>query len=68
MNVTHHDDVAAASKLGVEVSEVVATRITDEDLLRQSAKSLSLRSGTGLRIALIMFVMGCNQAGYVCHS
>ncbi|KAF7553819.1 hypothetical protein G7046_g6985 [Stylonectria norvegica] len=61
---THHDDVAEASKLGVDVVEVVAHRITDEDLLKQSAASLSIYSWTGFRIGLIMFVMGCNQAGY----
>ena len=62
---THHEDANfQAEKLGVDVAEVVATRITDEDLLEQSRKALTLRSGTGLRIALVMFVMGCNQAGF----
>lgn len=62
--VTHHDDVAEASKLGVQVEEVVASRITDEDMMRQSKESLNMYSWTGFRICLIMFVMGCNQAGY----
>lgn len=61
---THHDDVAEANKLGVRVDEVIATRITDEDLLRQSRASLTMYSWTGFRICCIMFVMGCNQAGY----
>ncbi|KAK7427151.1 hypothetical protein QQZ08_006264 [Neonectria magnoliae] len=60
----HHDDVAEASKLGLDVAEVVVHRITDEDLLRQSKESLTMNSKTGFRICLIMFVMGCNQAGY----
>jgi MFS family permease len=61
---THHDDVAEARKLGIEVDEVVVNRITEEDLMRISADSLTLRSKAGLRILLILFVMGVNQAGY----
>ncbi|KAJ2907248.1 sugar transporter [Zalerion maritima] len=60
----HHDDVAQADKLGVEVQEVVAHRITEEDLLQHSRDALSIRSKGGLRILGIMFVMGCNMAGY----
>lgn len=59
-----HDDVAQAQKLGVDVDDVVATRMTDEDMMRISAESLNVKSKTGWRIFLIMFVMGCNQAGF----
>ncbi|KAI0379607.1 putative MFS sugar transporter protein [Hypomontagnella monticulosa] len=60
----HVDANVEAEKLGTTVDEVIATRITEEDMLRHSRQSLNIRSGTGLRICLIMFVMGCNQAGY----
>ncbi|KAJ9137145.1 Sugar transporter [Pleurostoma richardsiae] len=63
-DVVHQDVVAEANKLGVDVDEVVATRITEEDMNRISAESLQIRSWTGFRIVLIMVVMGCNQAGY----
>ncbi|KAH6898204.1 sugar transporter [Thelonectria olida] len=62
--IHHRDDIAAATKLGVDVGEVVAHRITEDDLLRQSRESLSIYSWTGLRICGIMVVMGLNQAGY----
>lgn len=62
--VVHHDDVAEAQKLGVDVKEVVAQRINEEDLLQHSRDAINMRSSGGLRIIGIMFVMGCNQAGY----
>lgn len=61
---SHLDHVAEATKLGVPVGEVVAHRITEEDLLRQSRASLTIYSWTGLRICGLMVVMGLNQAGY----
>lgn len=60
----HEDDVAQAQKLGIEVDEVVVNRVTEDDLMRVSSECLSFRSGTGLRIMLIIVVMGMNQAGY----
>ncbi|KAH7162189.1 sugar transporter [Dactylonectria estremocensis] len=60
----HYDDVAEANKLGVDVGEVVAHRITEEDLLKQSQQSLTIYSKTGFRICLIMVCMGFNQAAY----
>jgi hypothetical protein len=63
-HVVHHDDIAQAEKLGIAVDEVVAARITEEDLTRVSEECLTLRSATGWRIFLIMVVMGANQAGY----
>ncbi|KAI4599998.1 hypothetical protein KJ359_001099 [Pestalotiopsis sp. 9143b] len=62
--VSHVDAAETAEKLGTTVDEVIATRITEEDMLRHSAEALTFRSRTGLRICAIMFVMGCNQAGY----
>ncbi|TPX07914.1 uncharacterized protein E0L32_010369 [Thyridium curvatum] len=67
----HHDDVAEASKLGVAVEEVVAHRISEEDLMRVSADCLKVMSGdwriftpAGWRVFGLMFVMAVNQAGY----
>jgi MFS family permease len=60
----HEDDIAQAEKLGIEVDDVVVNRVTEEDLMRVSSESLTIRSGTGLRILLIIVVMGMNQAGY----
>lgn len=52
-------------KTSVEhVEEVVITRLTEEDVFKLSEESLSMRSKAGVRICLIMFVMGCNQAGF----
>ncbi|ETS76653.1 hypothetical protein PFICI_12040 [Pestalotiopsis fici W106-1] len=62
--VAHVDAAETADKLGTTVDEVIATRITEEDMMRHSAEALTFRSRTGLRICAIMFVMGCNQAGY----
>ncbi|KAF7531573.1 hypothetical protein G7054_g8724 [Neopestalotiopsis clavispora] len=62
--VAHVDATETADKLGTTVDEVIATRITEEDMMRHSAEALTFRSRTGLRICAIMFVMGCNQAGY----
>ncbi|KAF9875385.1 hypothetical protein CkaCkLH20_07205 [Colletotrichum karsti] len=62
--VVYHDDVAEATKMGVAVEEVTATRITEDDVARKSAEALTLKSKTGLRILLYMLIMGANQAGY----
>jgi MFS family permease len=62
--VSRVDAANTAEKLGTTVEEVIATRITEEDMMKQSASALVFRSRAGLRICGIMFVMGCNQAGY----
>ncbi|KAJ5382784.1 Major facilitator superfamily domain general substrate transporter [Penicillium concentricum] len=46
------------------VEEVALARVTEEDLWKLSQDSLSLNSWTGFRLFLIMFVHGCNQAGF----
>ncbi|GAB7352019.1 hypothetical protein MBLNU459_g2535t1 [Dothideomycetes sp. NU459] len=46
------------------IEEVAITRLTEEDVFKLSAESLTMRSWTGFRIVLIMFVQGCNQAGF----
>lgn len=46
------------------VEEVVINRLTEEDVYKLSRDSLTLRSRAGFRICVIMFVQGCNQAGY----
>ncbi|KAG9698977.1 MFS general substrate transporter, partial [Aureobasidium melanogenum] len=44
--------------------EVAIARLTEEDVHRLSRDSLTLKSRTGWRLAMILFVQGCNQAGY----
>lgn len=39
-------------------------KLTEDDVYRISREALSLNSMAGLRILGIMFVQGCNQAGY----
>lgn len=63
----HDKDTLQAEKLGVDVEEVVVTRISEEDLMRISRECLDIRSPTGWRIALITLVMGFNMAGYLCR-
>lgn len=58
-----HQDVREAEKLGVDVDEVVVTRISDEDLMQISRDCLDIHSKTGFYIALITLVMGFNMAG-----
>lgn len=59
----HHQDVREAEKLGVEVDEVVVSRISEEDMMRISRECLDMHSRTGFHIALITLVMGFNMAG-----
>ncbi|KAJ5793663.1 Major facilitator superfamily domain general substrate transporter [Penicillium paradoxum] len=53
-------------KGGVEshVEEVALARLTEEDVWKLSRDSLTVWSWTGVRLGLIMFVHGCNQAGF----
>lgn len=60
--VEHIDNVDQLKHTHVE--EVVVNRITEDDVMKLSRESLNFWSGTGFRICLIMFVQGCNQAGY----
>lgn len=46
------------------VEEVVLARLTEEDLWKLSEDSLNVWSWTGFRLGLIMFIHGCNQAGF----
>lgn len=46
------------------IEEVVLARLTEEDLWKLSQESLTVWSWTGVRLGLIMFVHGCNQAGF----
>jgi len=61
---TRDDAVAEAHKLGLDVADVVANRVADDDLMAISEQCLTLKSLTGLRIAGIIMVMGINQAAY----
>lgn len=58
-----HDDIREAEKLGVDVEEVVVTRVSEEDLMQISRDCLEFRSRTGFRLTLIVLVMGFNMAG-----
>jgi MFS family permease len=46
------------------IEEVVLANLTEEDVFRISREALDLRSWAGFRLFLILFVQGCNQAGY----
>jgi MFS family permease len=46
------------------VEEIALARLTEEDLWKLSQDSLTLWSWTGVRLGLIMFIHGCNQAGF----
>lgn len=61
---TRGDPATMADKQGISVAEAVMNRITDDDIMEVSRSSLKLRSRTGLRLALILLIMGINQAGY----
>ncbi|EKV05987.1 Major facilitator superfamily domain, general substrate transporter [Penicillium digitatum] len=63
------DAAYAKPKLGKSVDrehieEITLARVTEEDLWKLSEDSLNLRSWTGVRLGLIMFIHGCNQAGF----
>lgn len=60
----HHD--LTEEKVGaLQTEEVVVQRITEDDLLRMSKEAMPrFWTKTGWRLCLIMFVQGCNQAGY----
>ncbi|KAJ6143323.1 Major facilitator superfamily domain general substrate transporter [Penicillium samsonianum] len=67
--MTGPDAAYAEGKLGKSedrehIEEIALARVTEEDLWKLSQDSLSLRSWTGFRLGLIMFVHGCNQAGF----
>lgn len=47
----------------VHAEEIEIARFTENDIFQVSKDALTLRSWTGVRLGLIMFVMGCNQAG-----
>lgn len=59
----YHDAVADANKTGVQVVDVVATRITEDHLNDKSREAFTWRSKAGFRMVLILLVMGMNQAG-----
>ncbi|KAF3166646.1 hypothetical protein TWF106_007975 [Orbilia oligospora] len=48
----------------VHIEEVAVARFTEEDIYAMSKENLTIWSSTGWRILGIMFVQGCNQAGY----
>ncbi|KAJ4985439.1 sugar transporter [Stagonosporopsis vannaccii] len=60
-----HHNVTDEKAAALEVEEIVVQRITDDDLIRMSREAMpKFWSATGFRICLIIFVQGCNQAGY----
>ncbi len=61
INNDHLADFKAAPD---HLEEVVIARLTEDDIFALSQESLRFKSWTTFRIFLVMFVMGCNQAGY----
>jgi hypothetical protein len=61
-NITE-TEIDEKANINADIEEVVLNRLTEEDVNRISQESLKFNSWTGVRICLIMFVMGCNQAG-----
>lgn len=59
-----HESELEAKKDEAHIEEVVLANLTEEDVFRISREALDLRSWTGFRLFLIIFVQGCNQAGY----
>ncbi|KAG9512464.1 MFS general substrate transporter, partial [Aureobasidium melanogenum] len=55
------DDLKQATE---HTEELVIAHLTEEDVHKLSRESLTLKSRTGWRLAMILFVQGCNQAGY----
>ncbi|KAL4810036.1 general substrate transporter [Aspergillus unguis] len=51
-------------KSAFQVEEAVLASLTEEDIWRLSQESLTMRSWTGFRLCLVLFVQGCNQAGF----
>ncbi|BCS22188.1 putative MFS sugar transporter protein [Aspergillus puulaauensis] len=52
------------AKSASHVEEAVLASLTEEDVWRLSQESLTMWSWTGVRLCLILFVQGCNQAGF----
>ncbi|KAL3455305.1 general substrate transporter [Aspergillus heterothallicus] len=51
-------------KSAYHVEETVLASLTEDDLMKLSRESLNIYSWAGLRLCGILFVMGCNQAGF----
>ncbi|KAL2818834.1 general substrate transporter [Aspergillus granulosus] len=51
-------------KSAYHVEETVLASLTEENLMKLSRESLNVYSWTGVRLLGILFVMGCNQAGF----
>ncbi|KAL4794588.1 general substrate transporter [Aspergillus venezuelensis] len=61
---THTEEKSLPPKSAHHVEEAVLASLTEEDVWRISQQSLTMRSWAGVRLCLILFVQGCNQAGY----
>lgn len=59
---THHDVIDDLKASGNHEEEVRIARLTEDDFITLSAESLTMRSKTGLRICLYMFVHGTLSA------
>lgn len=60
-----HHDVTDEKAAAYGTEEIIVQRITDDDLLRMSKAAMpKFWTKTGFRICLIIFLQGCNQAGY----
>jgi hypothetical protein len=61
---TNQDNLADFKVSEAHIEEITIARLTEEDLFALSTESLRFKSWTTFRLALIMLVHGCNQAGY----
>lgn len=46
------------------IEEAAIARLTEEDVIAMSKEAIQFRSWATIRICMIIFVQGCNQAGY----
>lgn len=58
-----HNVFREAEKLGVDVEEVVITRVSEEDMMKISRDCLDVHSKAGFRLSLVVLVIGFNMAG-----
>jgi len=60
---TTQDNFVDLKASGDHIEEVRIARLTEEDFFTLSAESLQWKSMAMLRLCLVMFIMGCGQAG-----
>lgn len=56
-------DVDEKQKIDIHNEQIAVAKLTEEDIFRLSEESLQFRGRAAWKVTMIMFVMGCNQAG-----